>query len=35
MDKITEEVLIPFLFEDIKTSERPEIILANVPNSKS
>lgn len=34
MDKITEEVLIPFLFEDIKTSERPEIILANVPEFK-
>ena len=34
MDEITEEVLTPFLFEDIKTSERPEIILANVPEFK-
>lgn len=31
MDITTKEEATPFLFEDIKSSERPEVVLANAP----
>ena len=34
MADVTKEDLTPFLFEDIKSSERPEVILANAPKFK-
>ena len=35
MDITAKEDATPFLFEDIKSSERPEVVLANARNSRN
>ena len=34
MERTENDNSMPFLFEDIKSSEHPEVILANVPQFK-